>query len=91
VVLNKADLTGLPPMVERDAYGRIARLRVSARSGDGLELLRDALAEYAQDKLLRFKQSMATGPVESDALAAGDSENTDEPANKAEVHSGMNT
>jgi GTP-binding protein HflX len=91
VVLNKADLTGLPPMVERDAYGRIARLRVSARSGDGLELLRDALAEYAQDKLLRFKQAMTTESVGSDAPAAGDSENPDQTANHSEILSGMNT
>jgi GTP-binding protein HflX len=91
VVLNKADLTGLPPMAERDAYGRIARLRVSARSGEGLELLRDALAEYAQDKLLRFKQAMTTEPVGSDAPAAGSSENPDQTANHSEILSGMNT
>jgi GTPase len=91
VVLNKADLTGLPPMVERDAYDRIARLRVSARSGSGLELLRDAMAEYAQDKLLRFKLAMATGAVESEAPATGKAENPDHIANHSEIHSGMNT
>jgi GTP-binding protein HflX len=36
MVLNKLDLTGLPPAVERDEYGRILRVRVSARCGDGL-------------------------------------------------------
>ncbi|HJW24534.1 MAG TPA: GTPase HflX [Rhodocyclaceae bacterium] len=50
VVWNKIDLTEAAPGVERDDYGRIARVRVSARSGDGLELLRSALAEYALDK-----------------------------------------
>jgi GTP-binding protein HflX len=35
-VLNKLDLTGLPPAVERDEYGRILRVRVSARSAAGL-------------------------------------------------------
>jgi GTP-binding protein HflX len=72
VVLNKADLTGLPAAVERDAYGRIARLRVSARTGDGLELLRQALAEYAQDKLLRFRQAGA--PDQSTANSTNHSE-----------------
>ena len=50
VVLNKQDLTGLPPAVERDEYGRIARVRVSAKCGDGLPLLRDALTEIALEK-----------------------------------------
>lgn len=50
LVLNKADLTGLPAAVERDEYGRIRRVRISARTGAGLDLLRDALAEIARDK-----------------------------------------
>ncbi len=51
MILNKLDLTGLPPAVERDEYDRITRIRVSAATGDGLPLLRDALAEIALDKL----------------------------------------
>lgn len=51
IVLNKQDLTGLPPAVERDEYDRIVRVRVSARTGDGLSLLRAALAEIASEKL----------------------------------------
>ncbi|EXI82481.1 MAG: GTP-binding protein HflX [Candidatus Accumulibacter appositus] len=50
MVLNKLDLTGLPPTVERDEYGTLLRVRVSARCGDGLSLLRDALAEIALAK-----------------------------------------
>ena len=50
VVLNKLDLTGLPPAVERDEYDRIARVRVSAKQGDGLLLLRQALTEIALEK-----------------------------------------
>jgi GTPase len=50
IVLNKLDLTGLPPSVERDEHGRIGRVRVSARCGDGLPLLREALGEIAQEK-----------------------------------------
>lgn len=50
VILNKLDLTGLPPAVERDEYDRIVRVRVSARTGDGLPLLRAALAEIALEK-----------------------------------------
>ena len=52
MVLNKQDLTGLPPAVERDEYDRITRVRLSAKCGDGLPLLREALAEIAQEKVL---------------------------------------
>lgn len=57
VVLNKCDLTPLPAGVETDPYGRIARVRLSALKGDGLELLRAALAERANDKRREFSRS----------------------------------
>jgi GTP-binding protein HflX len=47
-VWNKIDAAGLEPGVERDQYGRISRVLVSARTGTGLELLRDAIAEFAK-------------------------------------------
>jgi GTP-binding protein HflX len=45
LVLNKIDLTGAGPRVERDEYGRIARLWLSARTGEGLDLVRQAIDE----------------------------------------------
>jgi GTPase len=48
LVWNKIDAAGLEPAVERDQYGRISRVFVSARTGAGLELLRDAIAEFAR-------------------------------------------
>lgn len=50
LVMNKCDLTELPPAVDRDEYAKIYRVRVSARSGAGLDLLRQALIECARDK-----------------------------------------
>jgi GTP-binding protein HflX len=50
IVWNKIDLTLAAPGIERDEYGNIARVRVSARSGEGLDLLREALAEIARAK-----------------------------------------
>jgi GTPase len=51
-VWNKIDIAGKPgtlqPGVERDEYGRISRVLVSARSGAGLAGLRGAIAEAAQ-------------------------------------------
>jgi GTP-binding protein HflX len=46
-VLNKMDLTGLPPGIERDEYGKIASVRVSAKTGAGLDFLRQAIVEAA--------------------------------------------
>jgi GTP-binding protein HflX len=51
LVMNKLDLTELPPAVERDEYGKIVQVRLSAKRGDGVPLLRDALAEIALDSL----------------------------------------
>ncbi|MBK7900901.1 MAG: GTPase HflX [Azonexus sp.] len=50
LVWNKIDLTEAGSGVERDEYDRIRRVRVSARSGEGLGLLRGALAEAAGQK-----------------------------------------
>ena len=44
-IYNKLDLTGIAPGVSRDEYGKLQAVYVSARTGAGLELLRDALAE----------------------------------------------
>jgi GTP-binding protein HflX len=44
-VYNKLDLTGVAPGVARDEYGKLQSVYVSAQTGAGLELLRDALSE----------------------------------------------
>ena len=48
LVMNKIDLGELIPRVDRDEYGKIARIWVSAATGAGIELLRLALSEAAQ-------------------------------------------
>ncbi|HND99119.1 MAG TPA: GTPase HflX [Plasticicumulans sp.] len=50
LVWNKIDLTAAAPGIDRDDYGRLRRVRVSARSGAGMDLLREALAEAARDR-----------------------------------------
>ncbi|MDA8110224.1 MAG: GTPase HflX [Betaproteobacteria bacterium] len=47
LVWNKIDLSGVAPGVERDEYGKIRRVCVSARTGAGLGALRSAIAEAA--------------------------------------------
>jgi len=53
LVWNKIDAAGLAPGVERDEYGRIRRVFVSARSGAGLADLRGAIAEAARPRPAR--------------------------------------
>ena len=48
MVLNKIDVNGLASGLERDEYGRISRIWVSARTGEGFDLLREALAECSR-------------------------------------------
>ena len=45
LVFNKIDLQDVPPGVERDEYGRIVRVFLSAKSGAGLDDLKSALLE----------------------------------------------
>jgi GTP-binding protein HflX len=51
LVMNKIDLTQLPPRVERDEYGKIARIWISAETGSGLDSVRRALEENASAAL----------------------------------------
>ncbi|MGA8050875.1 MAG: GTPase HflX [Burkholderiales bacterium] len=48
MVWNKIDLAHLEPGVDRDEYGKIRRVRASARTGAGLDGLRAAITEAAQ-------------------------------------------
>ncbi len=47
MVWNKIDLTAASAAIERDDCGNISAVRLSARSGAGLSMLREALAEVA--------------------------------------------
>lgn len=53
LVWNKIDLTHAAPAVERGDCDRIRRVFLSARTGEGLDLLRDALAELARRDMPR--------------------------------------
>jgi len=63
MVLNKIDVNGLAPGLERDEYGRIGRIWVSARTGEGFELLREALAEYSRQHQVEAAQAVAQAAV----------------------------
>jgi GTP-binding protein HflX len=50
LVWNKIDRNGLQAGVDRDEYARILRVRLSAKTGDGVDGLRRALIEAAASK-----------------------------------------
>jgi GTP-binding protein HflX len=55
MVFNKIDLTGEAPRFERDANGHISRLWVSARTGDGMDLLLQVLADHFRRHRQRYR------------------------------------
>ena len=50
LLFNKIDLQEVSPDMQRDEYGRIARIHLSAKTGAGLDELRAALAEVRDEK-----------------------------------------
>jgi GTP-binding protein HflX len=65
MVWNKIDIprenVQLEPGVDRDEYGKIRRVRLSAKSGSGVEFLRQALVEAAASKHPLEDQPPVTG------------------------------
>lgn len=51
LVMNKIDLTPFAPRIDRDEYGKISRIWISAESGSGLESVHLALEDYASAAL----------------------------------------
>lgn len=47
LVYNKIDNLGLPTRIERDAHGTIHKIFISAQRREGLNLVRQAIAEFA--------------------------------------------
>lgn len=56
LVWNKIDLAGLEPSVEVDECDKIQRVFLSARSGAGIGLLRESIAEFALAKKAGIEQ-----------------------------------
>jgi GTPase len=48
LVHNQIDRVNLEPSVSRDEYGRITTIHTSAKTGEGMDLLRMAMAEHYQ-------------------------------------------
>jgi GTPase len=57
LVLNQIDRLSMEPGLERDEYGRIRTIRISAMTGEGIDLVRQVMVEH-QEAIL--KKSMGT-------------------------------
>ncbi|HEX9392562.1 MAG TPA: GTPase HflX [Usitatibacteraceae bacterium] len=68
IVYNKIDrLEGSPPAtVLRNEDGKIIELRVSAETGDGMDLLRDTIREYAETIKPAAYDASGRAPAEQD-------------------------
>ena len=58
LVMNQIDRVGLEAGLERDEYGRICKILISAKTGDGLQYLEQALKEH-QQRLYEYRTSEA--------------------------------
>jgi GTP-binding protein HflX len=67
MVYNKIDVKGQAPGLERDEYGRIVRIHVSALSGAGMELIREALLEYGAKSQVPSSEANVAPQHSSDA------------------------
>ena len=63
LVWNKIDLAGIEPSVEVDECDKIHRVFLSARTGAGINLLRESIAEFAMAKI---SGSAQIAPPETD-------------------------
>ncbi|NOT67701.1 MAG: GTPase HflX [Methylophilaceae bacterium] len=57
LVLNQIDRLGLAPGLERDEYGRIGKVRISAKTGEGLDLVRLVISEHLQHLLKQLTEA----------------------------------
>lgn len=49
LIFNKIDINGQRAGMDRDEYGKIEKVRLSARTGEGLDLVRQSLGEFLDD------------------------------------------
>lgn len=68
IVWNKVDVTGADAGIERDACGKIRLVRLSARSGAGLDLLRQTLVERLGADPMEVEHAMTLMTTNNDQL-----------------------
>ncbi len=69
-VMNKIDLSGLKPHATRDEYGNIASVYVSALTGQGMDLIKQALIEFSRSRhpVPERQAELTTAEITADGL-----------------------
>ena len=81
LVFNKIDAAARPPGAERDACGTIERIFLSARTGAGLDVLRQTLAEFAHTAAADADPAASTASLpRPGALADADAQGAGAPS-----------
>lgn len=75
LVWNKIDASGMAPAIERDEYDKIRRVFVSARTGAGLDLVRQAVTEFATSLRPAYGAAGVTAAAEAaTVISPGDAQ-----------------
>jgi GTP-binding protein HflX len=65
-VWNKIDAAGIEPALERDEYDKIRRVFISAQTGAGLDLLRQAITEVVKSNNITSTEDVGRFPLPDD-------------------------
>ena len=76
LVWNKIDAAELEPAIEHDEYGRIHRVFVSAKTGAGLDLLRQAIADSLRSSIEARRGARSEIPDSHDVRDVYDAHDT---------------
>ena len=93
LVWNKIDSAGLEPAIERDEYDKISRVFLSAHTGQGLDLLREAVVEAAKSApglTPNFEEQDDAEPDDADDADDADNADDADEADPAEIPTSNN-
>ncbi len=70
-IMNKIDRLETAPRIERDDLGRVTRIWVSAKTGAGMDMVREVLADYFRDDMVKGEICLTPDQARIRALLYG--------------------
>ena len=58
-IMNKVDLTGMPPKIDFDDDGNVKRVWLSVQSGEGIDLLKQALVDILREEMVQGRLELS--------------------------------
>jgi GTP-binding protein HflX len=58
-IMNKVDLTGVPPRIDFDDAGNVKRIWLSVETGEGINLLKQALIDMFREQMVEGELTLA--------------------------------